>query len=161
MPNGWLLNVVPAEEQRPRLVTQLAVQDALVLHVGEFERGDQPEAAEQAAESAGEEEAAPPELPKVEPVLLAVSRQDAMVLEYAQAVGARLNAVLRSAGDAQTASTESVTLQYLMDRFNIELPPKLPYGVAPPVSELERVARSADGSQYSGGTDVQYEEAPQ
>lgn len=156
MPNGWLLNVLPNEQQRPRLVTQLAVQDALVLHVGEFERvGEETGTAEEGAvpeePPAGAADAeAPPEPPAVEPILLAVSRQDALVLEYAQALGARLNAVLRSAGDAQIASTESVTLQYLMDRFSIELPPKLPYGVAPAVTELERVARSAAGSQYGG-----------
>jgi len=162
MPNGWLLNIVAKEQQRPRLVTQLAVQDALVLHVGEFERiGQETSVAEEGAaveEAPAAEEA--PIAPEVEPILLAVSRQDAMVLEYSQALGARLNAVLRSAGDGQTASTESVTLQYLMDRFNIELPPKLPYGVTPPVTELERVARSAGGSQYGGTENVQIQEEP-
>jgi len=169
MPNGWLVNTIPTEGQRSRLVTQLAVQDALVLHVGEFERAGEEAAAQEAGptptpepgQGAGQTEVAPA-LPEVEPVLLAVSRQDAMALEYAQAVGARLNAVLRSAGDAQSASTESVTLQYLMDRFSIELPPKLPYGVTPPISSLERVARSEDAANYGdGGGSPQSEPAPQ
>jgi len=39
--------------------------------------------------------------------------------------------VLRSAGDEATSSTEAVTLQYLLDHYNIPVPDKLPYGMAP------------------------------
>ncbi|MBU0705133.1 MAG: Flp pilus assembly protein CpaB, partial [Chloroflexi bacterium] len=34
--NGWVVNMSPGEAQRPRLVTQLAVQDATVLRVGDW-----------------------------------------------------------------------------------------------------------------------------
>ena len=36
LPNGWVVNLTPAEDQRPRMVTQLTVQDALVLRVGDW-----------------------------------------------------------------------------------------------------------------------------
>ncbi|MEA3340594.1 MAG: Flp pilus assembly protein CpaB [Chloroflexota bacterium] len=162
LPNGAVVNVVPNEVQRPRLVTQLTVQDAVVLQVGDWVSeaaapGETPEGDEQLEEQPVEGEAAPalPASDRVEPLTLAVTRQDAMVLDYAQAVGARVNLVLRRPGDEQTPTTKSITLQYLMDRFVIELPPKLPYGVTPPIAELERVARGEAAAQF-GATPIEY-----
>jgi len=163
LPNGTVVNVVPNEVQRPRLVTQLTVQDAVVLRVGDWVSeaaapGEATEGNEQLDEQAVEGEAAPtvPPSDRVEPLTLAVTRQDAMVLDYAQAVGARINLVLRRSGDdEQTPTTKSITLQYLMDRFVIELPPKLPYGVTPPIAALERVARGEAAAQF-GATPIEY-----
>jgi len=147
LPNGWVVNLTPAESQRPRLVTQLTVQNALVLRVGdwpttgeEFPRPEEPSPAEEGTTEEGEvtEEVAPPP-PVVAPLTLAVSRQDAMVLDYAQLMGAHINFVLRRADDEARATTESVTLEYLMTLYNIELPPKLPYGVEPRISTLETI----------------------
>ena len=42
-----------------------------------------------------------------------------------------LTLALRSAGDTAQVETESVTLQYMFERFNIALPAKLNYGVGP------------------------------
>ncbi len=157
--NGWTVNTTPSEGQRPRLVTQLTVQDLLVLHVGDwpdpaerFAAEETPEPEEQVAE--GETPPSPPPDDRVEPLTLAITPQDAIVLDYAQAVGARINFVLRSAGDTQNVSTNSVTLQYLMNQFNIELPPKLPYGFTPPISSLERIPRTESAAQY--GAPAQY-----
>jgi Flp pilus assembly protein CpaB len=142
LPNGWLVNITPSEEQRPRLVTQLTVQDMLVLRVGDWSEGVEAtpvpqEEAEQPA--AGDEPAEPTPTPTPQPqqkaLTLAVTQQDAMVLEHAQEMNARFTFVLRSAGDRQAATTESVTLQYMMDRYRIELPPKLPYGAQAPAAE--------------------------
>lgn len=167
LPNGMVVNVVPNEVQRPRLVTQLTVQDAVVLQVGDWvdpkdaAAEEDAEVEEQPEEQQVEGEQVPPPPPlsdRVEPLTLAVTRQDAMVLDYAQAIGARVNLVLRRAGDEQGVTTESITLQYLMDRFVIELPPKLPYGVTPPAAALERVARSEAAAQF-GATPIEYSNA--
>jgi hypothetical protein len=83
----------------------------------------------------------------VAPLTLAVSRQDALVLDYAQLMGAHITFVLRRTGDAARVTTESVTLQYLMDRFNVELPPKLPYGTDPRVIGLDTIS-GAEASAY-------------
>jgi hypothetical protein len=42
----------------------------------------------------------------------------------------QMTLALRSAGDTTVTETESVTLQYMFERFNITLPTKLNYGVA-------------------------------
>jgi len=151
LPNGWIVNTTPSEGQRPRLVSQLTIQNATVLQVGEWtqEMAPEPTPTPEAAEGTEDgEEAPPPPPPPVRPVTLAVSRQEAIALDYAQAIGARVNFVLRRADDESASTTESVTLRYLMDQYNIELPPKLPHGVTPPLSELERIARSESAGRY-------------
>jgi pilus assembly protein CpaB len=157
LPNGWIVNTTPSEGQRPRLVSQLTIQNATVLRVGEWtqEMAPEPTPTPEAAEGTEDvEEDPPPAPPPVRPVTLAVSRQEAIALDYAQAIGARVNFVLRRAGDDGTTTTESVTLRYVMDQYNIELPPKLPHGVTPPLSELERIARSESAGRY-GSTNRQ------
>jgi len=146
LPNGWIVNVRPQGEQRPRLVTQLTIQDAKVLRVGDWD----PEPEATPPPEAGEE-AAPTPIPEVKPLTLAVSPQDAVALKYAQEIGASIDLVLRSPGDAnKTVETESVTLEYLFERFNIEQPPKLPYGVTPPLNALDAGSVNTEGSAPGG-----------
>ncbi len=75
-----------------------------------------------------------------QPLLLIVSPQDALVLKWASEQGAAIHIVLRSYADAgvRLPDTEAVTLQYMVDRFNLSLPPGLAYGVEPAVHDLER-----------------------
>jgi len=75
-----------------------------------------------------------------QPLLLVVSPQDALVLKWAADAGADLHFVLRSYSDAgiRLPDTEAVTFQYMVDRFNLALPPGLAFGVEPPARQLER-----------------------
>ncbi|MEE8389239.1 MAG: Flp pilus assembly protein CpaB [Anaerolineae bacterium] len=150
LPNGWLVNLTPNDPQRPRLVTQLTIQSAIVLRVGDWPIPGEEELAAAAPLEPSAEDAEPipveetkPSAPLIAPLTLAVTRQDAMVLEYAQLTGARITFVLRRAGNDERAATDSVTLQYLLDRYNIEMPTKLPYGVEPRVISLDTVNRAA------------------
>ena len=158
LPNGWVVNALPREGQRPRLVTQLTVQDAVVLQVGDWPDLEEALEVEEEAPPVEEGEAPPPTPPpdRVEPLTLAVTRQDAMVLDYALIAGARINLVLRRVGDERSIVTESVTLQYLLDRFSIELPPKLPYGLVPPISELDRIPRDESAAEYGNPESFSY-----
>jgi hypothetical protein len=138
--------VVPSEDQRPRLVTQGIIQDAVVLHMGDFggnapvfvEASPTPGAAP-AAGAEGTPTPLPPPTPTPLPpdsITLIVSNQDALVLEYVKQIAAQnpgsvqVTFALRSAGDGSLTETESVTLQYMFERFAIALPSKLAYGVA-------------------------------
>jgi len=154
LPNGWVVNLVPVEDQRPRLVTQLTVQNAMVLRVGDWPHEEEMEPAEE--ERPPEEEGVPlptpPPREPIQPLTLIVTPQDAMVLKYAQEVGANIDMVLRSAGDTGPITTDSITLQYVFDRFNVELPPKLPYGVTPPLQSVQSSAESGGGG---GGEPVE------
>ena len=111
----------PSEAQRPRRVAQLTVQSAKVIKVGPWIDEPQPPVAEG-------EEPPPPPLPDI--VSLAVLPQDSLVLLWGRATQARMELALRAAGDENADhSTEAVTLQYMLTRFNIAVPPKLEFGI--------------------------------
>lgn len=134
----------PQEAQRSRLVTQMIVSDAVVLHVGDSPL-EQPEAVEATPtpapavpeeEASSEGEKTVEEPPKLDLITLIVSPQDALVLNYALRSGADIAFALRAAGDTARIETESVTLQYLIEHFNIPVPAKLPYGTQPRVDQI-------------------------
>jgi pilus assembly protein CpaB len=130
--------VVPSEpQQRSRLVTQAIIQNALVLHVGDF-----PEtspfvlpAPTNTPDPTLPPPTATPTPPPPDTITLVVSPQDALALNYLINLAVRyptsvtITYVLRSAGDPTLTETESVTLQYMFERFGISLPAKLTYGL--------------------------------
>jgi len=117
------------------------VQRALVLGVGVW--GDQVDGVK--VVKLGEEQEEPvlptvegeetvaqptpqPYLTQVTVVTLAIDPHDALVLKWAVLNNAALDLVLRSATEVEAfAQPEAVTLQYMIDRFQISLPPKLPH----------------------------------
>ena len=128
---------VPSEAQRPRLVSQTLIQDITVLHVGNFFYTD--ERGEEVPNSIGAVPATdalasipqPPDL-----ITLIVTPQDAVTLNYLVYAGAELSLALRSAADSTVATTEAVTLEYLLNTYNIPVPTKLPYGLEPRIDSL-------------------------
>ncbi len=115
----------PTEEQRPRRVAQLTVQRAKVIRVG-------PWVAELAAPPSTEEGTPTPTPPLPDIVSLAVTPQDALVLLWARQTQAYMELALRAAGEQEAKaehSTEAVTLQYMLTRFNIAVPPKLEFAI--------------------------------
>ena len=137
--------VVGSESQRPRIVTQLLVSDAMVLGVGQFPLDGSPAGASTVATPTpqaapgGAQTPVPTKAPPPPPdqITLVVSPQDAVTLNYILLTkGAKLNLALRSAGDTVASKTEAVTLQFLMDQYNIPFPSKLPYGLEPRVDCL-------------------------
>jgi pilus assembly protein CpaB len=135
------IHVFPMEYQRPRLVTQRLIEKATVLHIGTF-----PLPAEEVAVSVAEPEpeqgvgAPPPQQGEAESytpppppdiITLIVTPQDALSLNWAIKSGVDLVLTLRAPGDNLTTDTTSVTLQYLLDNYNITVPTKLPYGLEP------------------------------
>jgi pilus assembly protein CpaB len=127
--------VVPSEAQRPRIVCQNVIQDAIVLHVGEFPlSGVEPLPVSQEptptpipGETAPTTETAKPVAPDV--VTLVVSPQDAIALNYMMTAGIKITLALRNPNNPNQITTDAVTQQYLMDQKNIPLPAKLPYGL--------------------------------
>jgi pilus assembly protein CpaB len=145
---GQPFYIVPSETQRPRSVSQTLIQNAMVLQVGTFELEGEAEAqaaaeaaAEQAAaeaEAAGEPApaAAAPVVVPPDVITLVVSYQDAVTLNYLILNGARLSLAMRPAEDSTVSETEAVTLQFLLDQYNIFVPAKQPYGLEPRLDQL-------------------------
>jgi pilus assembly protein CpaB len=134
--------ILPHEDaQRPRLVCQNIIQDAVVLGLGDFgttTAAAQPTEDPNAAPAPANEQSGPPPAPVMpDMITIIVSPQDAVLINYAMLANIKLNFALRSPIDAQTITTEAVTLQYLMDQKAIPLPVKLPYGIQPSIKELK------------------------
>jgi pilus assembly protein CpaB len=141
---GQPFHVIPQEDQRPRIVTQRIVDSARVLHVGTFPLdGVQLSAQPTPAPEEGVGAPPPPEgqaaqqvAEKPDIITLIVTPQDALALNWAMKVGAHMTFTLRAPNDGEVTETTSVTLQYLIDNYNVTIPTKLPYQLEPRVDEL-------------------------
>jgi pilus assembly protein CpaB len=141
---GQTVYSMPSEPQRPRLVSQSLLQDVVVLKVGDFPLESQPSPeptpeGEQPTDQQAQEAVAAPEKPTV--ITLIVTPQDAITLNYLlyyqRYLGAHLTLALRSAEDDSRVQTEAVTMQYLLEQYNIPVPAKLPYGIEPRLDNVQ------------------------
>jgi len=124
--------VVPSENQRPRLVCQMVLQNVAVLKLGTFALEEAQPVTEQPNPEA--QTAQPVEIPDV--VTLVVAPQDAVTLSYLVYGGAKITMSLRNVLDDSRVATEAATLQFLLSQYNIPVPAKLPYGVQPRIDNL-------------------------
>ena len=126
--------IFPSEEQIPRRVAQLAVQAAKVLRVGPWIEPPPPPTPE------GQPEDAPTPTPKLPDVVtLAVTPQDALVLLWLRQNFIYSEMALRAAGEEDADHlTEAVTLQYMLTRFNIAVPPKIEFSMEPSLLDFAR-----------------------
>lgn len=138
---------MPSETQRPRLVSQTLIQDVIVLQMGEFPMEEEEEEDKEPTPTLDPSVTpapsptplpvtpeAPPPPPDV--ITLIVSPQDAVTLNYLIFSGAELTLALRHPQDTNTALTEAVTLDYLVQRYSVSLPVKLPYALDPRIDEV-------------------------
>lgn len=124
--------VIPSEEQRPRLVCQMILQDVVVMKLGNFalqapvatDPNVTPSAAQVQQQSA-------PDI-----VTLMVNPQDSISLNYFIYNGAILSMSLRNPNDTSRFDAQSTTLTSLLTQYNISLPSKLPYAMQPRIDVL-------------------------
>ncbi len=142
-----LVYAMPSELQRARFVTQILLQDAIVLRFGEFSFEDllpkediiEPvpgEAPPENADTPPDQGTPPEETPEVKPpdvVTLIVTPQEAVALEFLMKRDVQFTLILRSSDDTENdlIDTEAVTFQYLLDVYNVPVPAKLPYDLEP------------------------------
>ena len=142
---GQTLYLVPGESQRPRLVSQSLIQDVMVLQIGNFPKSDQTKVSASQPTPGAPAEPTPTPAPGATPVpqqqqpdviTLVVSPQDAVTLNYLIYSGAELTLALRSAKDDTRVQTEAVTLQFLLEQYNIPVPARLPYSMEPRIDAI-------------------------
>jgi Flp pilus assembly protein CpaB len=159
---GQPIYITPSESPRPRLVSQTLIQDAVVLQLGNFSLTSTTTsaAAQQPTPVPGQQvaTAAPVTLP--DSVTLIVNPQDAVTLNYLIIAGGRLNLVMRAAGDDERIATEAVTLQFVLDQYNIPNPAKLPYGLEPRLDSFPNVVEPFPSSRSGGQVQVQATQNP-
>lgn len=105
--------------QIPRLVSQLTLQNIEVLRVGSwYVPPTQPTTQQQPGQQQQAQATPPP--PAV--VTLLMPQQDALVLQFAKEANATIELALRNPNDQEMVTTQSVTLDYMLARFNITVP---------------------------------------
>lgn len=140
--------VGPSERQRPRLVTQRTIQDALVVHVGNFPPDGRfigvpptptpvPEEEEEVDQGTPPPPTPTPTRPDI--VTLGVTPQDAVVLTWMIEARVPVTLALRSTQDTSRVPTNEVTLDYIMTEFGIELPGKRPYTIEPAIRSIRQL----------------------
>lgn len=157
VPNLGTLPVMvrPSEQQRPRLSTQRTIQNALVVNVGDFPADGRlfiaptptplPQAEDEETEAASSRRTddgtpiPPTEVPRPDIIALAVSPQDAVVLTWYVEAGIPITFALRSASSTSLAETDPVTLDYILNRFRITLPDRLPYSIEPAIRSIRQL----------------------
>jgi len=142
--SGQPLYAKPTEPQRPRIVTQRLIDYATVLHLGTFaleqeeELASLPVATSSSTAPPAQGQAAAQVTTIIRPdiVTLIVSPQDALALNWAIKAGVDLVLTLRAPGDTSADETTSVTLQFLLDNYDITVPIRLPIGLEPRLDQI-------------------------
>lgn len=140
--------VGPSERQRPRLVTQRTIQDALVVHVGNFPPNGRfigvpptptPVPVEAEEGTQGTPPPPTPTPPRPDIITLGVTPQEAVVLTWLIEARVPVTLALRSAQDTARTSTTEVTLDYVMSQYGITLPGKRPYSIEPAIRSIRQL----------------------
>ena len=106
--------VVPSEQQRPRLVCQMLLQNVKVMKMGSFPFQQTPVDTGQAEQ---QQQAQVVQQPNQNPdiVTLIVTPQDSITMSYLIYSGAKITMTLRNATDESRVATEAATLQFLLE----------------------------------------------
>lgn len=147
--------VGPSERQRPRLVTQRTIQDAIVMHVGEFPENGRfigvlptpttAATAEAAAETGSGTPVPPPTaVPRPNIATLAVSPQYAVVLAWAIEARLPITLAIRSATDTSRVPTQAVTMDYVMSEFRIDLPARRDFSIEPAIRSIRQLIAASE-----------------
>lgn len=141
---GQAVYVVPSESQRPRFVSHMLLQNAVVLQIGDFPLPGQEATAGTPTPTPqqGQEQQAPPPPAVPDVITLIVRPQDAVTLNYIllaqEHLAARLSLALRGANDESRENTLPVTLQFLLEQYQIPVPARLPYSLNPRIDTITR-----------------------
>jgi pilus assembly protein CpaB len=138
------LYLVPSEGQRPRMVTQMIMQNVQVLRVGSFPLPGETTPDQFSSSAAGPTPTPAPAgtaptvvAPRPDIVTLMVSPDDANTLVFLIYSGAKITLTLRNPNNAGPAvQTNAAMLEYLLTQYNIPVPAKLPYSLQPRIDTL-------------------------
>ncbi len=137
--NGDLVLVSPSEFQRPIPIT-MVLQNAKVIQVGNYVVPPPasiylPTATPLPLEE-GAETPTPEAVPTVTPtppppdiIVVALSPQQQLFLKHAIEVGADIDFALRGSSDNQLFEVDQVDFQFLLDFFDIEIPPNFDFTI--------------------------------
>lgn len=140
----------PSETQRPRLTTQTTIQNAVVIHMGNFPLtgnflGNTPTpiiAPTVVAEGSEATKGPPPPTATTafpETITLAVTPQEANVLAWLNEAHVPMTLVLRNPRDPAAQQLAPVTLRYIVENYQVQVPPRLPYALEPALRSVRQL----------------------
>lgn len=128
----------------PKRVTQLTIQQAEVLYVGTWFEVDELEDLREANSSAEQNANAEPitQVPSrlertPDIVILSMSSQDALALNWAMIRGVDIDLALRSPGDQTVFVTTSVSLPQIIDQGGLAIPEPSNFDLHPSMEDVE------------------------
>ncbi|MHB8626140.1 MAG: Flp pilus assembly protein CpaB [Aggregatilineales bacterium] len=141
------LVVGPTETQRPRLATQMIVQSALVVQMGNFPLSGHylgntptPLATATLADQSQQTPNAPPPATATQAtpdvITIAVTPQEAVVLTWMMDARVPMTLVLRNAQNQNRTPTAEVTLRYIVQNFTVDEPAALPFALDPALRSI-------------------------
>lgn len=154
--SDWPVIITAKEAPRPRLVSHITVQDALVLRTGDFpidgvlfrplpSPTPVPTAAPANTQAQARNQAAPIPTevpPRPDIVALAVTPQEAVILNYLIESRVPMTFILRSAGDRSRPETTPVTLQFIMDTYGLTVPARANFSIEPAIRSIRQILAS-------------------
>lgn len=140
----WPVVITPGGNRLIRMATHITIQDALVIGVGDFPLDGilfRPLATPTPVPTAGpasnaqaRQNVAPtatPVPPRPDIIALAVTPQEAVIINHMLAMSIPYSFLLRSAGDRSRPETTPVTVQYILDTYGVSLPPRVNISLIP------------------------------
>lgn len=140
LPTGDTVHIYGSEYQRPVPVSMI-LQNARVIQVGNYVPPDPIVPATPTPEPIAEGEPTPTPVPggavTIPPtatpypdvLLVALTPQQQLFLKYAVESQANIDFALRGANDTQLYTVENVDINFLLERFDIQIPPGFNYSV--------------------------------
>ena len=181
LPTGDLANIAPSEQDARGQHVAFVIQNARVIEVGDWippvppmlpTPTLSPEEEEQLAETGqapGDSEVSLSELANAvnqtiaelqdpllaDSILIALPPQQQVFLKYAVETNSVVDFALRGEGDGQLYAVENVSLDYVLERFNIEIPPNFTYVVDTDDNTFQPVEAVGTPQPEDGGADDQ------
>lgn len=177
LPTGDLANIAPSEQTARGQHVAFVIQNARVIEVGQWippvppllptptftpeeeeelaETGQPPQGSEvtlsDLANDVNEAIAALKNPLEADSILIALPPQQQVFLKYAVETNSAIDFALRGSGDGQLYAVDNVSLDYVLDRFNIEIPPNFTYVVDTDDNTFRPLGPADDAPANEGG----------
>lgn len=140
LPDGNIGHVTPSETESRGVHVAFLIQNAKVIQVGPWlpPSAAQPPTPTPDPNAAEEQPVVPTPtalfFTEIDSILLALPPQQQLFLKYSVESNSVIDYALRGINDGQLYPVENVTLDYLLQRFNVEIPPDFTYIAYPSAS---------------------------
>lgn len=131
-PDGNIVHVSPSEETQRGVHVSFLIQNARVIQVGAYlppapVQPPTPTPEPDATADPNANQAQPTATPVPDVVLIALPPQQQLFLKYAAESNSIIDFAVRGINDGELYPVDNVTFDYIVQRFNVEIPPNFTY----------------------------------